>query len=47
MLITDFMDQSFDLMKRMGESDANNVSTGWHFLETLNNSCFSKRYVVG
>lgn len=46
-LITNFMDQSFDLMKRMGESDANNVSTGWHFLENLNNSCFSKSYVVG
>lgn len=41
------MDQSFELIKRMGESDANNVSPGEHLLGNLNNFYFLKGSVVG
>ena len=35
------------LNKEKGESDANNVSTGWRFIGTLSNFCFPEGGVVG
>lgn len=42
MPITNIMDQSFELMKRTGESDANNLNTSWHFLENLKTHAFQR-----
>lgn len=42
-----FMDHSFELIGRMGGSDADHVSPGWYFSENLNNFYFSKGRTAG
>lgn len=45
MLITSVRDQSFELIRRMGEREANDVNSGYHFPKNLNSSRYLTRVV--